>query len=641
MKTIFKIILATIVILLLCPGVLQAAVIIDDQYLKWEVLERQQAEEITGEDEACLYIRLNGSPAKIKKELNSVPELLKSGEECDPENVKDKQLAEVDQKLLRIKDHTLYYRDVPVMDMTKYIEENDGFYKENSAYSRSDISFYAYEYNLDKGGIILQVITIVDGSVPAPYTPSHSDTFWLSGSTVRRIGLASDFRLTSVWENTDGSWGLAGWLKAGKSRRENSLFLVGSDLKVFSLNAALQKNDIEVLGREKDSLLVRAITRTVSSYILPDQDKYRESGGGIYSVGLDYSITRRPENIKDCKSIYLDQQGFIYALSTDGQEIKNLTSGKSYRLAEAVTAFDRENQRLEGLDFKYGVTPTRLDRDGSEWYVQDLRIIHRHQGKKMVFTKGLPVLMYPVENLFIDDEGGKWFLGPAGIAYYSDDLTSALNMNPYLGGGISLRQTENLYVDGQKRVWFFGEEITCVPFQKGTITAPESALLQGFTHVTHEYCELTYELSSEDFNGFTHVTHEYCESGGQGIFIYQKENSADSYTIRVLTINKEGIVGRQDLTLDKKVLRYFVYDEQIHLVLPDGLLILDEGRNVTVRNPELLQDLDFRYRDDDCLIFTGRYRIVIIHLPKPGDTVDPFVRMSAPVNVNGKNLPVY
>lgn len=603
------IILTTIIMLFLFPGIVNAATFIDDQYLKWEVLERQSAEQIIGENESSLYIRLNGSQAKIKKELNSAPELLKPGEECSSESFSSRKLEYVDKNLLQLRDMTLYYRDIPLMNMGQYIEENERFYQDNPGYPRSDISFYAYEYNLAQGDKILQVITIVKGYIPPPYTPSYSDTFWLSASSARRLALTADFRLETVWGNTDGSLGLAGWLKEWKTRRENSLFLIGSDWQVFSLNEALKKNDIEVLGREEDSLIIRAETHNVSLYILPDKKKYQAPGGGIYSVRFDHTTTLRSENIKDCQSFYLDQKGFIFALSSDGKEIKNLTTRKSYRLAEAVTPFDREAQGLEDLNFEYGTAKTRTDLDNSKWYVQDMRIIHERQGKKTVFNKGLPVLMAPVENLFIDEEGGKWFLGPAGIAYYSDDMTYALNMNPRLDGGISPGQTENLYIDGQKRIWFFDKEIKCAPFQGSTITASESSLLQDFAQVNHEYCE----------------------SERQGVFIYQKENSDGSYTIRVLTINREGIINHRDLTLNKKLLRYFVYNDQIHLVLPDGILILEAGQNVTIRNSELLQELEFRYRDHDSLVFTGPYRIVTVRIPKLGEAVDTFVKTSSTV----------
>jgi hypothetical protein len=607
-------------VLLSFPGVVLAKTYVDDQYLKWDVLERQCAEEISGDDESYLYLRLSGSPVRINKDLKSGPEKLRPGEVDISGNSEESKVKEVDKNLLQLKDKTLYYHDIPVMDMGKYLEENDCFYRENPYYTRTDISFYAYEYNLEGGGKVFQVITFIDCYIPAPYTPSYSDTFFISGPDVHRLVVDQDFRLTGTWENSDGSFWLEGWLKKGKASKENSLYLIGSGLKVFSFNEVLQKNDIQVLGQVENSLIVRAETRTLNPYFPLDQKKYEVAGSGVYAVCSDGSYTRRKESIEDYKSIYLDREGNIYAISSDGKKIKNLTTGIEYHLEEAVTPFDREVQTLRGLDFNYGTSQTRLGQDGSKWYVQDCRIIREEKGKKSVFSKGLPVLMYPVENLFIDYEGGKWLLGPAGIAYYREDLMEeALNMNPFLDGGIYPGGYKNIYVDGYKRIWFFDHDIKCVPFKESAMIVLESGLIQGFEQVIHEYSE------NKDL----------------GVFVYQKENPDGSYTIRALTINREGKINHQDYTLDKKLLRYFVYDGKLHMVLPDGLMILKDNKKLTVRNASLLEGLDFRYRDNDRLVFAGEYRLVMVSIPKPGEAVDTFVKTPTAVTVNGKILPTY
>lgn len=591
MKFYRKILLLTMIIFLIVPGSAPAAIYTDDQGLQWEVLEWRCVEEITGDNEGSLYLELNGAPAKINKDLKSSPEMLQPGEEYQTVTNREKnRLSEVDKNLIQLKEKTLYYQDIPVMDMGTYLEENERFYRENPDYTWTDIFPYAYEYNLEKGGKILQVITFVDGYIPPPYTPSYSDTLLIAGSTARKLDIDAGFRLTGVWENSDGSWWLEGWLKEWKTSKENSLFLVGNDLKVFSVNEVLQKNDIQVLGQGENSLIIRAETLAINPYFEADPQKYKVAGGGIYSLCSDGGYTRRKENIKNYKSIYLDRQDYIYAVSSDGKEIKNLTTGKGYRLEKATTPFEREMKKLGELDFQYQTQLARVSPDGSRWYLQDNRIVHEVKGKKSVFNQGLPVLMYPVENLFIDNEGGKWFLGPAGIAYYREDLMEALNINPLLDGGISPGDTENLYVDGNKRVWFFNGEIKCAPFQESTSIAPESGLILGFEQVFHKYSE----------------------TKGEGIFIYQKEHPDGSYTARVLTIDREGKINHRDYPLDQKLLRYFVYDGKLHLVLPDGLLILEEDQVLTARNASLLEGLEFRYRDKERLVFSGRYRLVVV-----------------------------
>lgn len=616
-----KIILPVIAALLLFPGAASASSFIDNRYLEWEILDRQCAEEITGDDESYLYIKLSGEQAKIRKDLVCSPEKLPTEEKNILRDSGGSMIKEADTNLFQRKERTLFYKDIPLLDISRYIEENDRYYRENSAYEWEDIVSYAYECDIGAGSKILQILTSITTHIPAPYTPSYSDTFLISGSQAKRLDLGSDFRLTKTRGNSDGSFWLEGWLRNGKASTENSLFLVGGDLKVFSFNAGLQKNDIQVLGQGENSLIIRAQTCAVNPYFPPDQNKYKVKGDGIYAVRSDSSYTMRGENIENYTSIYLDQKGYIYALSSDGKKIKNLTTGKGYRLEEAVTPYDREVQKLEGLDFKYGTSQTRLDQDGSVWYVQDHQIIHERQGNKTVFRNGLPVLMSPVENVFIDQEGGKWFLGPAGIAYYADGMPEALNMNPFLSGGIRPGDTGNLYVDGWKRIWFFDREIMYAPFKQSAVTTPETGLIQDYEQVYHD--------------------HKYNESAGQGIFIYQKENPGGTYTARVFYISREGMIRRQDYNLDKKLLRYFVYDDKIHLVLPDGLIILDNNKGLTVRNVSLLQGLHFMHRDSGRIIFTGQYRIVMVSIPKPGRAVDNFVKASTTVTVKGKTLPAY
>lgn len=63
-------------------------------------------------------------------------------------------------------------------------------------------------------------------------------------------------------------------------------------------------------------------------------------------------------------------------------------------------------------------------------------------------------------------------------------------------------------------------------------------------------------------------------------------------------------------------------DDKLHLILPDGLMILEENEILTVRNASLLEGLNFCYRDSDRLVFAGNYRLVIVSIPKPGEAVN-------------------
>jgi hypothetical protein len=142
--------------------------------------------------------------------------------------------------------------------------------------------------------------------------------------------------------------------------------------------------------------------------------------------------------------------GSIYGIKDDGRELFNLTNNTSFPLAGDTDQYDHFTSQLEQAGNVVQGSPPRTDRDSTSWYVKDQRIIHRVGNREWVFNRGLDVLMYPVSNLFIDKAGGKWFLSPAGIAYYGAGSKEAVNMNPAIDGGLPVGDYHALYVDDQQ-----------------------------------------------------------------------------------------------------------------------------------------------------------------------------------------------
>ena len=419
----------------------------------WEVIEKTIAEEILGEAEGCLFLRVSGAVAKISLDWSGGLQPVSEDEySAFSAGYNSDNWQEIDEARLHVKDGFVP-GPASLLDVSSYIEEDRRFY-EYPQYEIQPMQYVVKQRQLSDGAFLAYIVTYLKTYIPPPYNPSYADVVLSKDGSIIRLPIDRDFRLERVLENEDGSWWLIGSMRNGKLITEKSLFLVQEDLAVTHLNALLKKNWIEVLGQGLNSVIINAQTEALAPHVPMSDDlnmgQYNTENSGILSIDSSLGKSFRAENPAGLRQVYLSSNGSIYGIKDDGRELFNLTNNTSFPLAGDTDQYDHFTSQLEQAGNVVQGSPPRTDRDSTSWYVKDQRIIHRVGNREWVFNRGLDVLMYPVSNLFIDKTGGKWFLSPAGIAYYGAGSKEAVNMNPAIDGGLPVGDYHALYVDDQQ-----------------------------------------------------------------------------------------------------------------------------------------------------------------------------------------------
>jgi hypothetical protein len=500
---------------------------------------------------------------------------------------------EIDEARLHVKDGFLYLDQLPLLDVSSYIEEDRRFYESTPQYEIQPMQYVVKQRQLSDGAFLAYIVTYLKTYIPPPYTPSYADVVLSKDGSIIRLPIDRDFRLERVLENEDGSWWLIGSMRNGKLITEKSLFLVQEDLAVTHLNALLKKNWIEVLGQGLNSVIINAQTEALAPHVPMSDDlnmgQYNTENSGILSIDSSLGKSFRAENPAGLRQVYLSSNGSIYGIKDDGRELFNLTNNTSFPLAGDTDQYDHFTSQLEQAGNVVQGSPPRTDRDSTSWYVKDQRIIHRVGNREWVFNRGLDVLMYPVSNLFIDKAGGKWFLSPAGIAYYGAGSKEAVNMNPAIDGGLPVGDYHALYVDDQQKVWHFGEVIRCWPRGGHTAVAPQSSLIQGFQPVYHNYLE----------------------QDGKGMFVYQKENPDSTYCIKILTIDRQGTITEKTYRAKSPARQALMAGEALLIHLADGVLRVSGEQGILLTHQLIDENMTLQVPDPHTHAFTGPYKIVV------------------------------
>ena len=560
----------------------------------WEVIEKTIAEEILGEAEGCLFLRVSGAVAKINLDWSGGLQPVSEDEySAFSAGYNSDNWQEIDEARLHVKDGFLYLDQLPLLDVSSYIEEDRRFYESTPQYEIQPMQYVVKQRQLSDGAFLAYIVTYLKTYIPPPYTPSYADVVLSKDGSIIRLPIDRDFRLERVLENEDGSWWLIGSMRNGKLITEKSLFLVQEDLAVTHLNALLKKNWIEVLGQGLNSVIINAQTEALAPHVPMSDDlnmgQYNTENSGILSIDSSLGKSFRVENPAGLRQVYLSSNGSIYGIKDDGRELFNLTNNTSFPLAGDTDQYDHFTSQLEQAGNVVQGSPPRTDRDSTSWYVKDQRIIHRVGNREWVFNRGLDVLMYPVSNLFIDKAGGKWFLSPAGIAYYGAGSKEAVNMNPAIDGGLPVGDYHALYVDDQQKVWHFGEVIRCWPRGGHTAVAPQSSLIQGFQPVYHNYLE----------------------QDGKGMFVYQKENPDSTYCIKILTIDRQGTITEKTYRAKSPARQALMAGEALLIHLADGVLRVSGEQGILLTHQLIDENMTLQVPDPHTHAFTGPYKIVV------------------------------
>ncbi|WZL73193.1 hypothetical protein QBE52_00170 [Clostridiaceae bacterium 35-E11] len=609
----------------------------DSQYITWTQIKQKIIENIVYDDEDYLYVKMSGEIVKLHKrfqgdfmpltqeEKNYISSFVQVQEQINSES----NLIEIKKEDLLRKDQHLYYGDIKLLSLEEYIKENDEFYEERPNDQKGDIGCYGSYYTLRNGEKLIFIKTFTSAAVPPPYTPWHADMVRVSKDGVQQIQINDRFEPVKIIEDQDGTLWIQGYISPWKSTSEVTLYRIDLQGKMTSINQQLKVNYIEIIGKGKNQLMFFAETQnSLPYYMPPNYGVYEKNKKGVYTINTKgrleeaYSL----EKMKDGKKFYSDQQGKIYCITDQGDSILNITDNQQKKISKGVlqeyqSALQKWNQYWNKENSQ---AVERVDKDGSIWFLKEGEIVHNLNGEKQKFKNGLEMMMYAVDNIFVDKDGGKWFIAAAGISYLDPGSQKAENMNPYLTMGdhaIFPGAAERIYIDQNKKVWYFHQDkIIQAEFKQKPILAEEASYIKGYEQIPHHYTELA----------------------GAGIFIYQNQEKDQVYNIRVVTITKEGNIQKKDYVTDKPIKTYFVKNNILYMILSNGVIKIENDKRYDLSNEGMLtQESSYAYIDPHNMLFKNDYQIIKMRIPSFGQKVDTYKKSFKIVRVNGIFIPSY
>ncbi len=605
-----------------------ATATINNNYITWDEAKIRLVQDIVYDDNSFLYIRLNEGIYKIKKDFNrNFISLSEEEENLIEEKVKNNYYEDmvlhsdlqVDEDKIIAEDTYLYYDGIKLLSIENHIEKSKQ-YNENSSNNEKDIAHRIYFYELSDRRKLYSIKTYLCSYIPPPYTPFCYDYVIVDGEEVTKINVDDNFILHNVIENDDQTVWFYGNTYYGRYTTESTLHLIDNNYNIQSINDKLHVKDINILSRGSDYLIISAFGKP-----LWETDLKNKENEGFYSINTNGELNKRNEQIKTVKQVFLASNNQIYCISEDNESIINLTINKEIKVNqnEEKTSYEKAKQKWNIINEENNTDSViREDKDSLIWYLKDGRIYYKENEKSNIFLNGLNVLMNIVKNIYIDKDGGKWFIALAGISYLPPNGDYAENMNGYMTG-IKLSDNENIYIDEEKRIWYFGDDIKYKYIYDDAVVADETQYIRDYEKILHEYSEIDNE----------------------GFFIYQKENENHQYEVRVLKINRQGNISFSDFIFDQFIESYFAREGVLYLEVEDGLIKIHNGKIYEMRNEGMISsNMSYKFIDDNTIMFRSYhndYKIITAHIPSFGDIVDKFKYSDQKILFNGMEIPAY
>lgn len=135
----------------------------------WEVIEKTIAEEILGEAEGCLFLRVSGAVAKINLDWSGGLQPVSEDEySAFSAGYNSDNWQEIDEARLHVKDGFLYLDQLPLLDVSSYIEEDRRFYESTPQYEIQPMQYVVKQRQLSDGAFLAYIVTYLKTYIPPP-----------------------------------------------------------------------------------------------------------------------------------------------------------------------------------------------------------------------------------------------------------------------------------------------------------------------------------------------------------------------------------------------------------------------------------------------------------------------------------------
>ncbi|WP_066498634.1 copper amine oxidase N-terminal domain-containing protein [Abyssisolibacter fermentans] len=287
------------------------------------------------DDENYVYFEIGKQMARLKKDFSGEFEILTEKEQNEIELLKNKEKCfeiegeEIDSQYIEIKDNILYYNGLKLLDIKKYIDEDNQFYKEHTDVERKPIINYLYKYILDDKRILYIVKTKTCLAISAPYTPSYSDYVIVNEDNIQGISIEKDFDLDKILTNNNGIL-MVGYKEIHPMMHNSKIYYVDTD-KYIAHDLIENVEDEWVMLQEEVG-----INNDLFVFFVTQKGKESDKKiNGFYNVNADKKIIKRKEDISiinekytnEYHNYYLSRDDEIYYISDNVNGVVNLTKG--------------------------------------------------------------------------------------------------------------------------------------------------------------------------------------------------------------------------------------------------------------------------------------------------------------------------
>lgn len=310
------------------------------------------------EDENYLYFKIDEQIARLKKDFTGDYQILSEEEKNYIEKVKSNEKSfnvkgmEIDNKDIKIKGDYLYYNELKLLDIKKYIDEDNEFYIQNPNSKRVPMSFYLRKYILSDNKTMYLITIYTCNAISAPYTPMYQNYVMIDQDVVKELKLSMKnsneeiseevtFELENVYLNNNTVWLVGYHYYSWHSIFDTSVYYIDQEGNLVCVDEIVNNLD-ECIKDKNEQLALRLVGMNEKRVVLDNSEKYNEGQNIYYKLNDLYEINEELEikritvdksivnerYVKESDVFYLGKENEIYYISNKPNGVVNLTSGK-------------------------------------------------------------------------------------------------------------------------------------------------------------------------------------------------------------------------------------------------------------------------------------------------------------------------
>lgn len=314
------------------------------------------------EDENYLYFKIDKRIARLKKDLTGQYEILSEEDknfidemETNKESFTVKGI-EIQNKEIEISGDYLYHNGLKLLDIKKYIDEDNEFYKQHPKSERIPMTFHMQKYILNDNRTLYSITIYTCLVVSAPYTPRYQNYILVEDGAVKLVDLKDEsFVLEDVYINNNRLW-MNGYHRYSWHNIHKDIYYLDDKGNMTDVDEVINNLNSNVRGNG-ECLEIRLVGMNNESIVFQELVEDKKNGIINFRLNALYGITHKLEikrlNIdvsivnekytKQNEMLYLGKNNEIYYISDNIHGVVNLTNGQFKRFGLNINDTDENN----------------------------------------------------------------------------------------------------------------------------------------------------------------------------------------------------------------------------------------------------------------------------------------------------------